>query len=152
MFGSKKKTRSRRRDRDVFNDLEDKVIQIESIRKKYISRIERQVHQHFVANDGCQTCRGRGWTVDPATEAFLTCDNAECTPASRQRSGLDVGFDRHDRSQGLRNPCGKSNPMYSIMVSPLDTMICSLLSQVLDERSRLDDLNSKKELTNVKKI
>lgn len=88
------------------------------------------------------TCRGRGWIVDRINDdgdpSFSVCDNPSCDPGTREKSGLDVGYDRHDRSRGLANPCGRQNAMYAVLVTPIDTMICSLMSQIVKERRKAE--------------
>lgn len=140
MYGAKKRTKRRARERDVFNDLEDRVIALEKLRKKYILYIERQVHKNFLLNEGCQVCRGRGWIVDRLNDecdpSFSICNNQSCNPDTREKSGLDVGYDRFDRLRGLANPCGRQNTMYAVLVTPIDTMICELMSQIIKERRK----------------
>lgn len=89
------------------------VPQVEELRERYLELSEcltltarRHVDERlaeFKAAGGCETCRGRGWVLvwsDPDDECdhrTAPCPNPDCTPESRQRSGLYPANTKYDK-------------------------------------------------------
>ena len=142
MYGNKRRIHRPCRKPDALNQLENQAIQLDRLRTKYIAQIERQTPEFFEKNGGCPTCGGRGWIVvsDPLPEEksnvveYADCPETNCTPLSREKSGLDAGYTKYDRQNGIFNPCGINNPTYRIMVSPVDAMIRDIMSKIIEEK------------------
>ena len=145
MYGRKKKTRTFEQtpETEMFQEFTEQAIDLENKRREFMKHIERQVHANFVSKGGCSTCRGRGWVVTENVDGneYAVCPEIGCTKETRDQTGLDAGFDSHDRSHGLINPCGPANPMYTVLVGPIDQLIRSLMSKIVKERKELQKKN-----------
>jgi hypothetical protein len=71
-----------------------------------------KLEREFKANDGCSTCRGRGWivvwdTMDSPSGCYAeygNCTNPKCTLASRKKSGLHPHMTKYDFALDVRSP------------------------------------------------
>jgi len=146
MYGKKKKIPSRiaKEEDKVFLEYEKQLFELEIKRREIIEYITSQVDKNFINNNGCKDCRGRGWIIQQDVEiSYPPCPNPNCTPDSRLKSGLAAKFTDHDRKNSVTNPCGPANPIYSIIVSPLDSLIREILSKIVKARNALKEKGKK---------
>jgi len=103
--------------------------------------IENEAAQ-FKLRGGCAKCGGRGWqvtwdTMDSMSGCYAdygTCENKECTPATRAISGLDRSYySKYDRNRGV--DLGPVSAANTILMKPVGDLV-KALQEELDARMK----------------
>ena len=135
------------------------MVQIEKNIRKIKDSALLLEQQRFEENNGCKTCRGRGWiviwdTLDSMTGCYhesATCDVKTCTPDSRMKSGLMPKNNKYDKfhTGSVWSPFFTDSENSSLL--KLNTQHNTLRSEYSCEKNKWENISKGKLVKIIKK-
>ena len=94
--------------REKIKEIKELISSTESQIAGFRERAREKARKRFESNNGCSSCRGRGWvvtwdTLDSITGCYAQygdCPEKDCTSESRARSGLSPTNTKYDSLRG----------------------------------------------------
>lgn len=132
----------RRKASDIIKEKSDKAQRLYEMICTTKANIRASIQASFDANNGCKTCRGRGWIVawdtmdcmDGSCADFTHCPEQGCTQETRRATGLAPDeMSKYDRIRGTPDVV-RAHPSYDILVRTFEDQLTALHNDIRDEQ------------------